>query len=93
MGLYVQIPPYNNPTDVDPNLGRHDAFLMVGPYIFVQKTDNNVVNLYTSYNKAPFQKAIIPVEDPHQVGEIDVYFVMYAYIIYQTCIHGNNCLK
>ncbi len=71
MGLYVQTPPYNNPTEVDPNLGRHDAFVMVGPYIFVQKTVNDVASLYTSYNKGTFKKAMIPAEIPHQVSKID----------------------
>ncbi len=73
VGLYVQSLPYNNPTEVDPNLGRHDAFLMVGPYIFVQKTDNNgAASLYISYNKAPFKKAMIPAKDSHQVENYNV---------------------
>ena len=67
MGLYYQISPYGNAVEVDPNLGRHDDFVMVGPYIFAQKTVNSVVGLYISYKKNPFQKALIPSNDPHQV--------------------------
>ncbi len=82
MGLYVQTPPYNNPTEVDPNLGRHDAFVMVGPYIFVQKTVNDVASLYTSYNKGTFKKAMIPAEIPHQVSKIDL-----ACILLDSFVH------
>ena len=67
MGLYYQISPYGNAIEVDPKLGRHDDFVMVGPYIFAQKTVNSVVGLYISYKSSPFQKALIPSKDPHQV--------------------------
>ncbi len=81
MGLYVQSLPYNNPVEVDPDLGRHDGFLMVGPYIFVQKTENDVKSLYISYKKASFKKAMISVKDPHQVREL----VVSAYLRYLIC--------
>ncbi len=69
MGLFLQSLPYENPIEVDPNLGRHEAFLMVGPYIFVQKIENGISNLYISYKKAQFKKAMISVQDPHQVRQ------------------------
>ena len=65
--LYYQVSPYGTAIEVDPNLGRHDGFLMVGPYIFAQKTVNSVVGLYISYKRSLFKKALIPSNDPHQV--------------------------
>ena len=70
VSLRTQRVPYNVATlrEFDPNLGRHDDFLLLGPYIFAQKTDShNMINLYVSYNRQPFQKAMIPTTDPHQV--------------------------
>lgn len=54
--------------EFDPTLGRHDDFVLLGPYIFAQKTDSqNMIHLYVSYNRQPFQRAMIPSTDPHQV--------------------------
>ena len=38
MGLYTQHHPYGTATarEFDPNLGRHDDFALIGPYIFAQ---------------------------------------------------------
>lgn len=69
MSLRTQRIPYTGSTltEFDPNLGRHDGFLLLGPYIFAQKTDSNVISLYVSYNRQPFQRAMIPATDPHRV--------------------------
>ena len=71
VSLLTQRAPYTRSTlhEFDPNLGRHDAFLLLGPYIFAQKTDSeNIINLYVSFNRQPFQKAKIPTTEPHQVS-------------------------
>ena len=52
---------------MDPNLGRHDDFFLVGPYIFAQRNDSGRVHLYISYLRQPFNRARIPSTDPHQV--------------------------
>ena len=69
MGLYSQRSPYTDATqmEVDPNLGRHDDFFLVGPYIFAQRNDSGRVHLYISYLRQPFNLARIPSTDPHQV--------------------------
>lgn len=72
MSLRTQHSPYTSDTlqEFDPNLGKHDAFLLVGPYIFVQSTNSEgVVSLYISYNRQRFNKALIPNSDPHQVRD------------------------
>jgi hypothetical protein len=70
VSLRTQRVPFSSSTlrEFDPNLGRHDDFLLVGPYIFAQKTDSdNMINLYVSYKRQPFRRAMIPTTDPHQV--------------------------
>ena len=69
VGLYSQRSPYTDATqrEVDPNLGRHDDFFLVGPYIFAQRNDSGHVHLYISYLRQPFNLARIPSTDPHQV--------------------------
>ena len=70
VSLNTQRIPFNSGSlqEFDANLGRHDAFLLIGAYIFAQKTDSEgVISLYVSYNRQPFQKAMIPSTDPHQV--------------------------
>lgn len=70
VSLRTQRSPYNSQTfrEFDPNLGLHDEFLLLGPYIFVQKTDSqSVISLYVSYKRQAFGKAMIPATDPHQV--------------------------
>lgn len=69
VSLYTQKYPYGPDTQVefDPNLGRHEAFLIVGPYIFVQKTDtNNDAHLLVSYKRQPFKDAFIPTPYDHR---------------------------
>ena len=51
--------------EFDSKLGNHDAFLLLGPYIFAQRTDNGVTSLYISYNRQPFKKAMIPAPYAH----------------------------
>ena len=53
--------------EVDPNLGRHDDFLLLGPYIFAQRNDSGQIHLYISYLRQPFNLAMIPTTDPHDV--------------------------
>ena len=56
--------------EVDPNLGRHDDFLLLGPYIFAQRNDSGQIHLYISYLRQPFNLAMIPTTDPHDVRKI-----------------------
>ena len=76
VGLYSQRYPYSDATqrEVDPNLGRHDDFLLVGPYIFVQRRESDHVHLYVSYLRQSFRLAKIPSTDPHQVGQLLIVF-------------------
>ena len=69
VGLYSQRSPYTDATkmEVDPNLGRHDDFALVGPYIFAQRNDSGRIHLYISYLRQPFNLAKIPTTDPHDV--------------------------
>ena len=69
VGLYSQRSPYTDVTqrEVDPNLGRHDDFLLLGPYIFAQRNDSGNIHLYISYLRNPFNRTKIPTNDAHQV--------------------------
>ncbi len=70
VSLYTQHSPYTNKTleEFDPSLGRHDDFLLLGPYIYAQKTDSRgVISLYISYNRGNFSKTMIPSSQPHVV--------------------------
>lgn len=70
VSLNTQRIPFNSNSlqEFDANLGQHDAFLLLGAYIFAQKTNSEgVISLHVSYNRQPFQKAMIPSTDPHQV--------------------------
>ena len=69
VGLYSQRAPYTDATqrEVDPNLGRHDDFLLLGPYIFAQRNDSGNIHLYISYLRNPFNRTKIPTNDAHQV--------------------------
>ena len=71
MGLYSQRSPYTKATrrEVDPNLGRHDDFFLVGPYIFAQRNDSGRIHLYISYLRQPFKRARIASTDAHRVRE------------------------
>ena len=71
VGLYSQRSPYTEATkrEVDPNLGRHDDFLLLGPYIFAQRNDSGRIHLYISYLRQPFNLTMIPTTDPHDVRE------------------------
>lgn len=69
VSLYTQRYPYGQETQVefDPNLGRHEGFLLLGPYIFAQKTeDNEDAHLLVSYNRQPFKAAQIPTPYDHR---------------------------
>ena len=72
VGLYSQRYPYSDATkrEVDPTLGRHDDFLLVGPYIFAQRKEADHVHLYVSYLRQSFRLAKIPSTDSHQVGQL-----------------------
>ena len=69
VGLFSQRSPYtqNTKVEVDPTLGRHDDFLLLGPYIFAQRNDSGHIHLYISYRRQPFNLAMIPTTDPHDV--------------------------
>eukprot|EP00731_Ephydatia_muelleri_P020374 Em0013g101a len=60
--LYTKQPPFTNAAqEFDPNLGRHDDFLLLGQYIFAQQTQGDSgIMLKVSYNRKPFQIARIP---------------------------------
>ena len=66
--LFTSDYPYGGgPSEFDRNLGNHDGFLLVGRYIFAQRTDSNgVVALYVSDRRQPFKKAMIPLPDDHE---------------------------
>ena len=69
VSLYTQRYPFgpNTQQEFDPNLGRHEDFLLVGPYIFAQKTDeNDDSHLLVSYNRQPFKPAQIPTPYDHR---------------------------
>ena len=69
VSLYTQHYPYGSATqeEFDPNLGRHEAFLLLGPYIFVQKTESNGdAYLLVSYNRQTFNMAQIPTPYAHK---------------------------
>ena len=72
VGLYSQRAPYTAVTrrEFDPNLGRHDDFLLLGPYIFAQRNDSGIIHLYISYLRQPFNQTKIPTTDPHAVSII-----------------------
>ena len=62
--LYFSDYPYSgSATEFDKNLGDHDGFLLVGRYIFAQRTDNGVIGLHVSDQRKPFKKAMIPVPE------------------------------
>ena len=65
--LYKSNHPYTSATIFDPALGDHDAFQLVGRYMFAQHTDDDgVVSLYVSDQRKPFKEALIPSSLPHQ---------------------------
>lgn len=71
VSLYTQHDPYTSATlkEFDPSLGRHDDFLLLGPYIYAQKTDSKGVrSLYISYQRGKFNQARIPSTQGHQVS-------------------------
>ena len=69
VSLYTQHYPYGPDTqeEFDPNLSRHQDFLLVGPYIFAEKTESNGdAHLLVSYNRQPFNTAQIPTPYHHR---------------------------
>lgn len=83
VSLNTQRIPFNSNSlqEFDANLGRHDAFLLLGAYIFAQKTDSEgVISLYVSYNRQPFQKAMIPSTDPHQVTQYNYIVIVVIHL-------------
>ena len=68
LNLYTSVYPYtDDPVEFDPNLGDHDRFLVVGRYIFAQRTDDDGnIGLYVSDLRQPFKKAMIPTPEAHQ---------------------------
>ena len=80
VSLLTQRAPFSSATkhEFDPTLGKHDDFLLLGRYIFAQKTDlQGVISLLISYDRNPFKKAMIAATDPHQVSlavsAVDIY--------------------
>ena len=74
VNLFTSAPPFTTHEQFDPDFGAHDAFLVHGPYIFAQRTDNDKVNLYVSHMRKPFKPARIPTPYNHQnyiVNNID----------------------
>ena len=91
VSLQTQRLPFNGDTvqTFDPNLGRHDAFLLLGRYIFAQKTDSqNVISLHVSYDRKPFKKAMIPATDPHQVSSSSSSSIASMNVLYPAELHG-----
>ena len=66
MNLYTSDYPYTEAKVFDAALGDHNGFLVVGRYIFAQRTDNGVQALYVSDKRKPFQKAMIPTPYAHE---------------------------
>jgi hypothetical protein len=74
VNLFTSAPPFTTHQEFDPGFGPHDAFLLHGPYVFAQRTDNGKVNLYVSHMRKPFKLARIPTPYNHQnylVNNID----------------------
>ena len=86
--LFTSDYPYGGgPSEFDRNLGNHDGFLLVGRYIFAQRTDSNgVVALYVSDRRQPFKKAMIPLPDDHERYIMEYKCACIVYIQYScTC--------
>ena len=66
--LSYTVYPYTQSLEFDPNLGRHDDFLLLGPYIFAQRTESGVVQLYVSFNRTAFNRSRIPSNEAHKVS-------------------------
>ncbi|CAI8046683.1 VPS10 domain-containing receptor SorCS1, partial [Geodia barretti] len=67
VNLFVSDYPYTGgSSEFDKNLGDHDGFLLVGRYIFAQRTDDGVIGLHASDRRKPFKRAMIPVPDEHR---------------------------
>ena len=65
--LYTADFPYTTVEEFDTTLGNHDGFLLVGRYIFAQRTDEGgEIALYVSDQRKPFKKARIPTPEAHQ---------------------------
>ena len=60
LNLFTSAYPFTDVAEFDSNLGGLDVFLLVGPYIYAQRTDDDVIGLYVSYKRQPFQKTVIP---------------------------------
>ena len=74
VNLFTSASPFSTHEQFDPDFGAHDAFLVYGPYIFAQRTDNGKINLYVSHMRKPFKRARIPTPYNHQnylVNNID----------------------
>ena len=88
--LFTSDYPYGGgPSEFDRNLGNHDGFLLVGRYIFAQRTDSNgVVALYVSDRRQPFKKAMIPLPDDHERYIMEYKCACIVYIQYScTYMH------
>ena len=50
--------------DRDTVLGTVDFYSLVveGPYIFVQKSTDDITSLYVSYKRGPFRRAFFPTD-------------------------------
>ena len=64
--IYTSLSPFTVSTELDVNIGTVDGFVVVGRYIFVQRTDDGEIGLHVSENRKPFQRALIPTPSSHQ---------------------------
>ena len=70
VSLYTQRQPYTEAQrrKLDPGFDHIIGFLLMGPYIFAQRSDSGTMHLYVSYNRQPFNLAKIPSTVPHVVS-------------------------
>ena len=93
LNLYTSAYPYTTANEFDTALGDHDGFLVVGRYIFAQRTDDNVIGLYVSDKRQPFKKAKIPTPYSHQRCGTNIRQSTYIHVFVTLHAHvseGNN---
>ncbi|XP_065920049.1 VPS10 domain-containing receptor SorCS1-like [Dysidea avara] len=80
-------------SEFDRSLGKHDAFLIVDRFIFVQHTINRgsgEVELFVSFDRKPFNLARIPFEDGHQHYYVGSYRSAQAIVVIEHNSGVNN---
>ena len=59
--LYTKQPPFTNAAqEFDPNLGRHDDFLLLGQYIFAQVCGGVVCEYWSTASCVPYNQLVWP---------------------------------